>query len=342
MKAFAFAASFVALVVGEKPDYHTMWLKFKSDYNKNYDGNAEDERRHFNIFSQNVDIIQKHNSKKLSHWLGINEFADETADTFFSTHLGYNGQDNHFGSSSELPFPNITAEADSVDWVAKGAVTHVKNQAGCGSCWAFSTTGALEGAYFVASGKLVSLSESYLMECDSFLEYGCKGGTVDIAFKWIEQMGMCSEADYPYRSADGKTGTCKSCTPVVTITGITHVPSKNENALKAAVSRQPVSVKIAAGTDTFKFYKGGVLDDASCGTQLNHAVLVVGYGTDCHFSLLKKKLICVDYWKVKNSWGATWGENGYIRLVTNKNQCGIATAPEYPTAAKAAGSEIVV
>merc|ERR1719324_898528 len=135
---------------------------------------------------------------------------------------------------------NMTGVADSVDWVKKGAVTPVKNQQRCGSCWAFSTTGSVEGAYFVASGKLVSLSEEDLVQCDHNGDQGCQGGLMDNAFKWIETNGICSEEDYPYTSGGGSTGTCKSpkCSPVVTITGFTDVPADDEDALKAAVSKQ--------------------------------------------------------------------------------------------------------
>jgi len=150
---------------------------------------------------------------------------------------------------------------------------------------------------------------------------------MDNAFDWVEKNGICSEADYPYTSGGGVTGTCKkTCKPIVTITGHTDVPSGDEASLKAAVSKQPVSVAIEADRSAFQLYQGGVLDNSACGTNLDHGVLLVGYGTDGK-----------DYWKVKNSWGATWGEEGYIRMVRNKNQCGIATQPSYPTGAKAMG-----
>merc|ERR1712159_93463 len=202
-----------------------------------------------------------------------------------------------------------------------------KNQQRCGSCWAFSTTGSVEGAYFIASGKLQSLSEEDLVQCDHNGDQGCSGGLMDNAFTWISQNGICSESSYPYTSGGGVTGTCKkSCTPVVTLTGHTDVPSKDETALKAAVSQQPVSVAIEADKSAFQLYSGGVLDNSACGTNLDHGVLVVGYGTDGK-----------DYWLVKNSWGASWGEQGYIRMVRNKNQCGISQEPSYPTGATAAG-----
>jgi len=331
MKSVAIGAS-LALVAAQKPEqyYQDKFVQYIKDFNKDYSANGEDVQTRYKAFKTNVDIIDETNGdKSKSYWLGLNEFADLTWEEFSATHLGYK-EGPRFGDLPKVPFPNITDVADSVDWVAKGAVTKVKNQQRCGSCWAFSTTGSLEGAYFVASGKLESLSEEDLVQCDHNGDQGCKGGLMDNAFSWISQHGICSEDSYPYTSGGGVTGTCKkSCTPSVTLTGHTDVPSKDEKALKAAVSKQPVSVAIEADKSAFQLYAGGVLDNPACGTQLDHGVLVVGYGTDDG----------KDYWKVKNSWGATWGEKGYLRMVRNKNQCGIAQQPSYPTGAKAAKAE---
>merc|ERR1712139_663984 len=173
----------------------------------------------------------------------MGEFADQTQEEFFSTHLGYNNGQKPFDGLPKVAFPNATADAPaSIDWVTKGAVTPVKNQKSCGSCWAFSTTGSTEGAYFVASGKLVSLSEQDLVQCDHNGDQGCQGGLMDNAFGWISKNGICTETAYPYTSGSGTTGTCKAgCTPAVTLTGHTDVPQQDEDALKAAVSKNPVS-----------------------------------------------------------------------------------------------------
>lgn len=147
---------------------------------------------------------------------------------------------------------------------------------------------------------------------------------MDTAFGWIEQNGICSEADDPYTSGDGTEGMCKTCQPVVTITGFVDVPAKDETALKAAVSKGPVSIAVDA--DQFQQYKGGIFDDAACETKLNHGVVIVGYGHDGQ-----------DYWKVRNSWGSSWGEEGHIRIIRGKNMCGLAMQASYPEGAKAAG-----
>jgi len=323
-----------ALVAGsETPQYEAMWGQFKEDYGKTYDSNAlgEDEQSRFNIFKDNVDNIREHNAKKLSYWLGVNEFADLTADEFASIYLGGFRRDLKKHNVTKVPFPPMDGAPldDAVDWTEKGAVTPVKDQKRCGSCWAFSTTGAVEGAYFVASGQLVSLSEEDLVQCDHHGDLGCNGGLPDNAFDFVKKEGICSETDYPYTSGGGVGGKCRTpkCQPVVKVTGHTDVPEADEDALKAAVAKQPVSVGIEADKMAFQLYKGGVLNSDKCGKNLDHAVLVVGYGTDAG----------ADYWKVKNSWGASWGEEGYIRMVRGKNQCGIASQASYPTGATKAG-----
>lgn len=327
----AVLASLSALVAGAEPHYEEMWRQFKVDYGKTYDGNkvGEDEQSRFNIFKDNVDKIREHNAKGLSYWLGVNEFADLTAEEFASTYIGGYRPDLKT-DVPKMPFPGKSGVPldDAVDWVAKGGVTPVKNQQRCGSCWAFSATGAVEGAYFVASGQLVSLSEEDLVQCDRSGDEGCNGGLMDHAFDWVKTNGLCSEDDYPYTSGGGVRGTCKTpkCQPVVQVTSHVDVPEEDEDALKEAVSKQPVSVAIEADKMAFQLYKGGVLDNKKCGTALDHGVLLVGYGTDGG----------ADYWKVKNSWGGSWGEEGYIRMARGKNMCGISQQASYPTGAKKA------
>merc|ERR1719440_622474 len=306
-------------------EYEGMWQGYVADFKKVY--HPAEVMTRFEIFKDNVDFINHHNKNladKLGYTVGLNEFADMTNAEFVRKMNGFNAR--------AMPKKDLNVElfdtsnlADSVDWTTKNAVTPVKNQGQCGSCWAFSTTGSTEGAYAIASGKLVSLSEQMLVSCDHNGDQGCNGGLMDNAFGWIQQNGgICKESDYPYQ---GTTGTCTTgCSPAVTVSGHHDVPQKDEKALAVAAAIGPVSVAIEADKQAFQFYKSGVFDNAGCGTNLDHGVLVVGYGS----------MDSKDYWKVKNSWGATWGLNGYILMARGKNMCGISQSASYPTGATAA------
>jgi len=297
-----------------------LFTKWVSQWNKNYEHDEFFTR--YNVFKANLDKVVMHNESNSTFSMAMNEFGDLTWEEFKATRLGYKHRANSFLRSKNHPLLKAEAAPTAVDWRQKNAVTEVKNQEQCGSCWAFSTTGAVEGIHAIKSGKLVSISEQQLVDCSSSQgNQGCSGGLMDQGFEFIVQNGgICSESAYPYKAADG---TCKtSCEKVVQINGYKDVPENDETALLSAVAGQPVSVAIEADQEVFQFYSDGVLDSADCGTNLDHGVLVVGYGTDAG----------QDYWIVKNSWGSSWGENGYIRLARNKNTCGIAMSASYPTA----------
>ena len=232
------------------------------------------------------------------------------------------------------PPPAPPSPGDSIDWVAKGAVTPVKNQAQCGSCWAFSTTGGLEGAIFVKHNVLESLSEEELVQCDK-VDDGCQGGAMEDGFEFIKKTkGIATEAQYPYTKATGggKTGKCVTSSekPVAKYTsevsGYTKVKANSEAALKEAVKMHPVSVAVEADKQVFQFYKKGIIKAGkACGYKLDHGVLAVGYGTDAGTM----------YWKVKNSWGPSWGDKGFLRVertdsASSKGTCGIAMDASYP------------
>ncbi len=291
--------------------------------------NADETTRAAMVFMTNLASILEHNSDETQTYTkALNQFGVMTPAEFKAQMTGgYNGAKVHSDMRVPLLSNNLRA-ADlpkEIDWSKKGAVTPVKNQGSCGSCWSFSTTGAMEGAYFVKNNKLVSFSEQELVSCDP-VDQGCNGGLMDNAFQWIEkQGGLCTEDNYPYVSAEGNNPSCSiKCTPVNGSKPLKYVDTPPTSVgLQTGVAQQPVAVAIEADQMAFQFYNKGVLT-GTCGKNLDHGVLAVGYGT------LDKN----DYWKVKNSWGPSWGMDGFILIQRNKNvkggQCGILMSASYP------------
>lgn len=317
-----------------------LWNKFKKSHGKTFLSD-EHEAFRFDIFKKNLDLIEKHNSEYSmglhTYTLGVNYFADWSFEEFknkmFGTRVG-NGTRHNLGTFLRLP--KHISLPDEVDWRKEGAVTEVKNQGECGSCWAFSTTGSLEGANFRANGKLVELSEQQLVDCSGKYEnQGCNGGLMDNAFEYIkENGGLDTESSYPYHAHQGRCH-FKKKTIGSLCSGYNDIPEGNEEALKEAIATVgPISIAIDATEGKFMLYNGGVLVDDTCGNQpnnLDHGVLLVGYGTEKNSITNKDQ----DYWIVKNSWGPGWGEEGYIRMARNvDNMCGVATSASYPLVKK--------
>ncbi|WCJ32696.1 Cysteine proteinases superfamily protein [Euphorbia peplus] len=300
---------------------HEQWM---TRYGRVYNDPDEKEMR-FNIFKQNVQFIESFNKAGAkSYKLGTNQFADLTNQEFKSR----NGFKGHMRSeqAGSFRYENISSVPTSMDWRENGAVTPIKDQGQCGSCWAFSTVAAVEGITQLTTGKLISLSEQELVDCDTRVNRGCQGGFMDNGFKFIiENNGITTETNYPYEAADGTCNTMESANSAAKITGYEDVPPNDEAALMNAVASQPISVAIDAGGSEFQFYKSGVFA-GSCGTELNHGVTAVGYGSNDG----------MNFWLVKNSWGTQWGEEGYIRIQKDidakEGLCGIAMQASYPTA----------
>lgn len=275
----------------------------------------------FEIFKNNMQKIEKHNTENDDWKMTINKFADLTSEEFKKIYINGYKKPNYGLRRKQIKLDYFDDLPSEIDWTLKGAVTEVKDQGQCGSCWAFSTTGSVEGSYFLSTGKLVSFSEQQLVDCSgSYDNQGCNGGLMEYGFKYIEDNGICAEQEYGYKAVDGK---CVKCTTITKIDSFVDITPNNELALQMAVSLQPISIAIEADQLMFQFYHSGVFT-STCGTNLDHGVLIVGYGT----------LNGVDYWKVKNSWGATWGDKGYILLQRNvksaSGQCGLAIQPSYP------------
>jgi len=270
----------------------------------------------------NDNYIYKSNQEDKPYTLGHNQFSgmDEID---FRAYV----QNTKLNHSSHYIFYDSISIPESVDWRDNNAVTPVKDQGQCGSCWAFSTTGSLEGIYAIQTGELVSFSEQQLVDCDNFKhggkDHGCNGGMMDNAFSWIhDNDGLCSEESYPYI---GETEKCESTCdnlPKSQIQSWVNIAS-NDQALMTAIAQQPVSFAIEADQKDFQFYQSGVLT-SECGTTLDHGVLVIGYGSENG----------EDYYLVKNSWGTSWGDEGYIKLGRglqyNDGQCGILLEASYP------------
>lgn len=304
------------------------WLLYKKTYNKMYDDDEDTYRRV--IWEQNVQQVQSHNLRAdlglHSFTLGINEYSDLTMEEYRKQLLGVRLPDSPFNLTARVErfFSQNLTVPDTVDWRTKGYVTPVKNQGQCGSCWAFSSTGSLEGQNFKKTGQLISLSEQNLVDCSrGFGNAGCNGGWMSNAFKYIaSQGGIDTEGAYPYQGIDAQ---CRFKTSGIgaKCTGYLSPTPGDENALMAAVATVgPVSVAIDANHQSFFQYRGGLYNEPACTANVDHAVLVVGYGT----------YQGQPYWLVKNSWGTSWGDGGYVMMSRNRsNQCAIASYAIYPT-----------
>jgi KDEL-tailed cysteine endopeptidase len=327
MKIFLYIYLLIQLIYAEKSSFE----KFIEKYSKNY---KHDEFKYrYNIFSHNDEFIESNNLYNNNYKLKLNQFSDLSIIEFEKQYLSFTS-DNEYKTLSldkdlnckvDNTLNNIFIESpDEFDWEKKNKVSCVKNQGKCGSCWAFSTVAAIESENAIVNNKLINLSEQELIDCagDEYDNKGCGGGLMENAFHYVIDRGLCSEENYPYEGVDN---ICRNCKEMITISDCREIPSYNETVLKYALLKKPISVVVDASSLSFQFYSNGILN-SGCGTRLNHAVLLVGYGEENGNK----------YWRIKNSWGKDWGEDGYIRLArqdTNKKTsgiCGITKKASYP------------
>lgn len=320
--------SVMSRVLSENEEWQ-QFTTFQERFSKKYETLVETEHR-FKVFVDNLRKIIRHNLDVNQNFtMGVNHFSDLTPEEFKATYangrqaqpLGSFGCKSFSGSVNGLP--------SSVDWRTKGVVNSVRDQGQCGSCWAFATTANAESIWAISSGKLLDLSEEFLVDCATGLGYfnmGCDGGQPDSAFKYMINNGQCSESSYPYKAGTTKTaGACQKCTAApVSFSSCFDISPNNQVSLAAAVAKQPVVVAIEADTRYFQSYSGGILDSTACNTNLDHAVEIVGYGTENG----------MDYWIVRNSWSSSWGEQGYVRIKKTSSTndigiCGIAASASF-------------
>jgi len=291
----------------------TEWAKFKLQHEKVY--SEEEDTTRMNIWNKNVKMVAKHNSEKHSYTMAINRFSDWTEEEF-NNFLGFEAREE---KTNVRTFKNVKTP-DAVDYRDEGKVTPPKDQGHCGSCWAFSATGGIEGAWAKNMGELVSVSEQSMVDCVA--GNGCDGGHMINAWNHVARAGgIQSEESYPYTAKDGVCQEDDSMF-VAHVSGYEEVASQESQMESALVEvGYPLSIAVHAGS-TFQHYSGGVYDDTSCKHgQLNHGILIVGYNKEGS----------EPYWIVKNSWGKRWGDHGYINMKMGVNTCGLNKDVSYPT-----------
>jgi cysteine peptidase B len=332
---FTIVAAFLAAVaMAAGGEYVARFEQFKTDYKRDYASPSEEAKR-LGFFIRNMQRAEQLQALNPHARFGANEFADMSEEEFKVRH----NAEGHYRAAVksrkhrvQSTFKATGKFAQAQDWRNAGVVTAVKNQGQCGSCWSFSTTGNIEGQWAKSGNGLVSLSEQELVSCDTTCN-GCNGGLMDDAFEWLVSAmggGITSESQYPYVSGGGYVPACQSgsVSPVAYISGYNDIPHSEEYMAEWLSTGGPVSIGVDA--TSWQTYQGGVMTNCQS-SQVDHGVLAVGYDLASN----------PPFWIIKNSWGPSWGENGYIRVEFGQNQCLITTAPSSSVAGSAATAKKV-
>jgi len=316
-------AALIATAVSANDVVRSKFVQYMAQFGKNY-LTVEEFNARKEIFEVAENFIASHNSTSFT--VGHNKFSDMT-DEEKAKMRGRNQDSQMRKFTANYSTLDVESIPESIDWRTLGAVNEIQDQGRCGSCWAFSSCASLEGAHFIATGELLKFSEQSLVDCAKFKwgNLGCGGGLEQNSFTYWESNDAILEADYPYTA---KNGDCVyDSTPKTNIEVITYtdVPEQDASGIKAAIAQQPISVAIEADKLVFQLYTSGIFDSTSCGTSLDHAVALVGYGTENG----------QEYFILRNSWGTSWGESGYMKIANagdgNDGICGVALAATYPT-----------
>ena len=348
----ALASSTTALLPILNEEMTNLFDAYKKEFGHSFNSLVEEERSLL-VFIDNMEMITAHNKRfeagEETYSLSLNQYAHITAEQFREMNMKFKLPEDRVSTAAHIhEAPSVgtfrgsrNLAAAGIDWREHGAVTPVKNQGSCGSCWTFSTTGAVEGAHFLATGELVSLSEQQLLNCVRDGAWTCDtGGVIDWGFQYIVDVGgIVKESDMPYENVNGGAhGACPFTSNYMggsnmfgaSISSFVDIGRNDEAGLADALLHQPVAIAIDASARSFQFYSSGVYDPDTCceygactPRDLDHAVLAVGFGTD--------EVTGEEYWIVKNSWGATWGDEGFVKMVKGKgSKCGVATVASYP------------